>query len=122
MFPAFFLFSISVLLFSCQKQKQVSIVGGWLEISVYQENAGQLSWGEATKFPLRLWLDANGKYAAFNDVPAGRGNYSYDHSTGRLKFETLNALGPETYSVSYLDDNYLIIDYSPEYKIKFVRL
>jgi len=113
--------SLSILLFSCKKQSQASIVGSWIEVSAYAESNGQYSWGPASKFPLRLWFDTDGKYSAFNDVPAGKGNYSFDYSTRELRFETANPISTSVFKVSNLDDSYLIIEYSSEYKLKFVR-
>lgn len=117
-----FFISLSIFLFSCQKSKQASIVGGWIEISAYTEINGQYNWGPAAKFPLRVSFSPDGKYSAFNDVPAGNGNYSYDHSSMKLQIETLNPVTLADYTVSYLNDNYLVIDYSANYKIKFVKL
>lgn len=117
------LFSISIFLFSCQKSYQPSIVGSWREVSVYEEiSTGQSNWGPASRFPLSLSLSANGEYAAFNDVPAGKGNYTFDYSTRKLQLQMTNPLSTEVYMVSYIDDTYLIIDYSTNYKVKFVRL
>ena len=117
------LFSIAAGLFSCQKNQQDSIVGSWYEVSAYRiDNAGQYGWGPATKFPLHLSFIANGKYSARNDAPAGHGSYQFNHSTNELKLETLNPVSSGTYPVSQLDDNYLIIEYHPNYKIKFIRL
>ena len=113
---------IFIFLFSCQKQKQTSIIGGWLEVSAYTERNGQYNWGPATKFPLKLSFGADGKYSAFNDVPAGNGNYSYDHLNKELRIEIFNPFTTSIYTVSYLNDDYLIIDYNPNYKLKFVKL
>ncbi len=117
------LFSISIFLFSCQKSNQVSIVGTWREVSVYEEiSAGQSEWGPASRFPLKLSLSANGEYSAFNDVPAGEGNYTFDYSTRKLQLQIVNPISTEVYNVSYIDESYLVIDYSTNYKVKFVRL
>src|SRR5262245_61145171 len=117
------LFFISTFLFSCQKSNQVSIVGTWREVSVYEEiSTGQSNWGPASRFPLRLSLSANGEYSAFNDVPAGNGNYTFDYSTRKLQLQMISPLSTEIYTVSYIDDSYLVIDYSTNYKVKFVRL
>ena len=118
----FFFFLISIFLLSCQKQKQISIIGGWREVSAYAERNGQYSWGSAARFPLKLSFTEDGKYNAFYDVSAGHGSYSYDTSNMELKIQTINPISNEVYTISYLSDNYLIIDYSTTYKIKFVRL
>lgn len=112
----------SVFLFSCQKQKYASIVGGWVEISSYAERSGQNSWGPAARFPLKLSFREDGKYYAFNDVPAGNGNYFYEPKNKVLQIETLNPVNTSIYTVSFLTDDYLIIEYSTDYKLKFVRL
>jgi hypothetical protein len=118
----FFFFLISISLLSCQKQKQTSIIGGWLEVSAYTERNGQYSWGSSSRFPLKLSFSADGKYNAFYDVSAGNGSYSYDYSNKELQIQTINPISNKVYTISYLSDNYLIIDYSTTYKIKFVRL
>jgi hypothetical protein len=121
----FSLFFISIFLFSCQKEKQVTITGLWKEISVYsKDNSGVFYWSGPPKFPLRLTLSEEGKYSAFNDVPAGHGSYQYNYSTRQLRFE--NSSGSiDVLTVSALNDNYLIIEYSSngvvEYKQKFLR-
>ena len=116
------LFSAAVVLCSCQKKQENSIVGTWFEVSAYRmDNAGQYGWGPATKFPLHLYFGADGKYSARNDAPADHGNYQFNHSTRELKLERLNPVSTATYTVSQLDDNYLIIEYHPNYKIKFIR-
>ena len=113
---------IALALFSCQKNQQNSIVGAWYEVSVYTlDNAGQYGWGPATKFPLSLSFTADGTYSARNDAPAGHGNYQFNHSTKELKLERSSPISTATYTVLQLDNNYLIIEFHPNYKIKFVR-
>ena len=117
------LFFISLFLFSCQKSHQVSIVGTWSEVAVYRDtNNGHPDWEPASRFPLRLSFNVDGEYNAFNDVPAGNGRYSFNYFTGELHVENLNPTATEVYSVSHLDDEYLVIDYSSNYKIKFIKL
>ena len=121
----FAFFFISIFFFSCQKDKQVSIVGLWVEISAcLRDNAGTFDCDETPKFPLRVTLSEDGKYSFFNDVPAGRGNYQYNYSSKQLIFENSGG-NVDIRTVSLLDDDYLIIDYFSnglvEYRQKFLR-
>lgn len=115
------LFSFSIFLLSCTKQEQASIVGGWLEVAAYAERSGQYSWGSPSRFPLSLRFTEDGKYSAHYDVSAGNGTYFYDHSNRQLQLESINQ-PPRIYSVTYINDHYMIIEYSTSYKLKFVRL
>ena len=118
-------FFISIFFLSCKKENQVSITGFWKEVSVYtRDNSGVFYWSGPSRFPLHLKLTEDGKYSAFNDVPAGNGSYQYNHSTRQLSF--VNSNGNITnVTVSVLDDSYLITDYSVngviEYRQKFIR-
>lgn len=119
-----FLF-ISIFFFSCQKEKQVSIVGFWTEISdCIRDSSGVLICGDAPKFPLRLTLSDDGKYYAFNDVPAGNGIYHYNYSSKQLTFEDSGGT-VSIVTVSALNDDYLVTDYSRngvvEYRQKYLR-
>jgi len=121
----FAFFFISIFFFSCQKDKQATIVGLWIEISdCIRDNSGALICGDAPKFPLRLTLSENGEYSFFNDVPAGHGIYQYNYSNKQLIFESSGG-NVDIRMVSLLDDDYLIIDYSlngvVEYRQKFLR-
>lgn len=119
------LFFVPLLVFSCQKHEQTTIVGLWKETSVYsRDNSGAFYWSGPSRFPLLLTLTEDGKYSARYDVPAGYGVYQYDYSTRQLRFE--NSSGNiETVIVSVLDDNYLITDHSVngivDYRQKFSR-
>jgi hypothetical protein len=102
---------ISILLFSCRKEKNITIVGSWRENAEYIKNSsGEFYWFSDLRFPLMLTLAGNGQYSAFDDMPAGYGNYQYNYSTHELKFED-PAGNLNVHIVSYLDENYLIIDY-----------
>ena len=121
----FSLVFVSILLFSCQKHSQTTIVGLWKETSVYsRDNSGVFYWRGPSRFPLHLTLTEDGKYSARYDVPAGHGVYQYNYATRQLSFE--NSSGNiEIVTVSVLDDNYLITDHSVngvvEYRQKFSR-
>jgi len=121
----FSFFFISLLFLSCKKDNPAAITGSWKEVSVYtRDNAGEFHWTDPARFPTHLTLTGDGKYVAFNDVPAGHGSYQYDHSTRLLSF--VNANGNITnVTVSVLDDSYLITDYLlngiVEYRQKFIR-
>jgi hypothetical protein len=119
------LFLALLVLFSCQKDKQVRITGFWKEVSVYsRDNSGVFNWSGPSRFPLTLKLTEDGKYAFHYDVPAGQGIYEYNYSTRQLRFETFGG-NIDIDTVSVLDDNYLIIDHAfngiIEYRQKFIR-
>ena len=121
-FPLFF---ISIFFFSCQKDKQSTIVGSWTEISdCIRDNSGAFDCSDAPRFPLRLTLSEDGKYYAFNDVPAGQGIYHYNYGSKQLTFEDSGG-AVSIVTVSVLDDNYLVTDYSRngvvEYRQKYLR-
>lgn len=121
----FSFFFIPILLLSCKKDNQVAITGFWKEVSVYtRDNAGVFQWSGPSRFPTHLTLTEDGKYAAFNDVPAGHGSYQYNHATRQLSFVNTNGRITNL-TVSVLDDSYLITDYLVngivEYRQKFIR-
>ena len=121
----FTFFFISIFFFSCQKDKQVSIVGLWIEISdCTRDNSGAFDCSGTPEFPLRLTLSENGKYYVFNDVPAGQGIYHYNYGSKQLTFEDSGG-AVSIVTVSVLDDNYLVTDYSRngvvEYRQKYLR-
>ena len=115
----FAFFFISIFFFSCQKDKQVSIVGLWTEISdCIRDNSGVFICGDAPKFPLRLTLSEDGKYYAFNDVPAGQGIYHYNYWSKQLTFEDSGGI-VTIVTVSVLNDDYLVTDYSRNGVVEF---
>lgn len=120
-----YLFFVPILLFSCQKDTQTTIVGLWKETSVYsRDDSGVFYWSGPPRFPLQLTLTEDGKYSARYDVPAGDGVYQYNYSSRQLRLEN-SAGNIDIATVSILDDNYLIIDHSfngvVEYRQKFIR-
>ena len=121
----FSFFFISIFFLSCQKQQQVSIVGTWREISMYsRDQSGQFYWSRPPSFPYFLTLTEDSKYYGFSCVPAGHGVYQYNYSTRQLRFENSSG-NMHIDTVSVLDDNYLIMDYTfngiTEYRQKFIR-
>lgn len=111
---------------SCKKDKQVSIVGTWKEISVYSiDNSGSFYWSGPPSFPYILTLNDDGKYFRWNCVPAGKGLYHYDHANKRVRFESIPSGNVDTIAVSFLNDEYLIFDHSVNaivvYRQKFIR-
>jgi hypothetical protein len=116
---SFAFFFISVFFFSCQKDKQVSIVGLWTEIShCIRDNSGAFDCNGTLKFPLRLTLSEDGKYDAFNDVPAGHGIYQYNYWSKQLTFEDSGGI-VTIVTVSVLNDDYLVTDYSRNGVVEF---
>jgi len=121
----FAFFFISIFFFSCQKNKQATIVGLWTEISdCIRDNSGAFNCSGASRFPLRLTLSEDGNYYAFNDVPAGQGIYHYNYGSKQLTFEASGGT-VSIVTVSVLNDNYLVTDYSRngvvEYSQKYLR-
>jgi hypothetical protein len=121
----FTFFFISIFFFSCQKDKQVSIVGLWTEISdCIGNNSGAFDCSGAPRFPLSLTLSEDGKYYVFNDVPAGQGIYHYNYGSKQLTFEDSGGT-VSIVTVSVLNDDYLVTDYSRngvvEYRQKYLR-
>ena len=115
----FTFFFISIFFFSCQKDKQASIVGLWTEIShCIRDNSGGIDCSGASRFPLRLTLSEDGKYYAFNDVPAGHGIYRYNYSSKQLTFEDSGGT-VSIVTVSVLNDDYLVTDYSRNGVVEF---
>ena len=115
-----------LFLVSCKKDKQVSIAGTWKEISVYSsDNSGSFYWSDPPRFPYILTLNEDGKYFGWNCVPADKGFYQYDHGNKTLRLEEIPSGNVDTIAVSFLNDEYLIFDYSVngivEYRQKFIR-
>ena len=111
---------------SCKKDKQISIAGTWKEISVYSgDNSGSFYWSGPPRFPYILTLNDDGKYFGWNCVPADKGFYQYDHANKRLRFEEIPSGNVDTIALSFLNDQYMIFDYSVngvvEYRQKFIR-
>jgi hypothetical protein len=103
---------IPVLLFSCQKEKDATIVGSWEQIARYsQDVSGQYSWSYVNDtYPYRITFTADGKYSVIFYEPMGEGKYQYDYATRQLRFEDMSS-GTISFSpVSYLDPDYLVID------------
>jgi hypothetical protein len=121
----FAFFFISIFFFSCQKDKQTTIVGLWTEISdCIRDNSGAFDCSGAPRFPLTLTLSEDGKYYVFNDVPAGQGIYHYNYGSKQLTFEDSGGT-VSIVTVSVLNDDYLVTDYSRngvvEYRQKYLR-
>lgn len=115
-----------LFLVSCEKDKQLSIIGTWKEISVYsRDNTGGFYWSGPPRFPYILTLRDDGKYFGWNCVPADNGFYQYDHANKTVRFERTPSGNVDTAAVSFLNDEYLIFDYSVngivEYRIKYIK-
>ena len=115
-----------LFLVSCKKDKQVSIAGIWKEISVYSsDNSGNFYWSGPPGFPYILTLQDDGRYFGWNCVPAGKGFYQYDHANKTVRFEEIPSGNVSSIDVSFLNDEYLVFDYSVngivEYRQKFIR-
>jgi hypothetical protein len=105
-----FIFSIIVIT-SCNKYKFPSIVGQWIETSAYVEQSpSQFQWIEAGRWPLNMTFTNEGEFWCFNDVPAGYGEYSFDHSTKQLKMKAAVSGQTNVYTVSLLRVDEMIVD------------
>ena len=118
-----FIFFISIFSFSCKKDKQASVVGVWKEVAIYfKDNTGNYKWEQVLHgFPYFLTLRDDGTYSGWQCTPTGRGVYQYDHANKQIKMQDIPSGSTETVSVSALDDNYLIIDYSANGVVVFRR-
>ena len=104
---------ISLFVFSCEKEKDASIVGSWEQISLYSpDSSGQFSWSSIIDvYPPRLLLTADGYYNFVYRDPLGGGIYSYNNLTRQLTFEQLPSGNISVANVSFLDNEYLVIDH-----------
>jgi len=102
---------IAVVLFSCSKEKEPSIIGKWVEKATYRERtqAGVFEWKEVTRWPWHLIITADGKYGGYNDVPTGNGAYEYNRATRELIFKSGSGY-TDTQIVSVLTENLMEID------------
>lgn len=117
---------ITLTLLSCTKEKQESIVGVWVQTSVYsKDNTGNYYWSGTPSFPYILILNNDGSFSAWQCTPTGTGVYQYNHANRQITLDNRSSGNSETISVSALDDDQLILDYGVtsmgEYKIKFRR-
>jgi hypothetical protein len=116
-----------LFLVSCQKDKQVSIVGSWKETAVYiQDNSGNYKWSDIVYgFPYVMYLNGDGTYSGFQCTPIPGGVYHYNHANKQIRFEAMTSGSISVVSVALLDDDNLILDYGMtslgEYKVKFSR-
>jgi len=104
---------ISIFLFSCQKDKCATIVGEWEQIARYSKDAsGQYSWIylQEAKYPARISFTTDGKYNMVFREPIGSGKYQYNYAAKQLKIEDQLSGTISTSPVSYLDEDYLVID------------
>ena len=118
---------ICFFLISCQKNKQASIVGVWKEAEIYMKDSnGNYSWNNVLHgFPYFLSLRDNGTFSGFQCTPLGRGVYQYDHIAREIRMQDISSGTINTYTVSALDEDYLILNYGMtsmgEYRVKFIR-
>ncbi|HEX7905508.1 MAG TPA: hypothetical protein VF487_16660 [Chitinophagaceae bacterium] len=104
---------VSLFIFSCQKEKDASIVGYWEQISLYRpDSSGQFSWSLIIDmYPPALSFTPDGYYAVAYREPLGGGVYSYNNLTHQLTFKQLPSGNISVSNVSSLDDEYLVIDH-----------
>ena len=118
---------ISFFLISCQKNKQTSIVGVWKEVEIYMKDSnGNYGWNKVLHgFPYILSLRDDGTYSGFQCTPLGRGVYQYDHTSGQIRMQDIPSGTTDTYTVSALDEDYLILNHGitsmGEFRVKFIR-
>lgn len=109
------LFLSLVLLFSCSKQKQFSLVGEWESVSFYQPDAaGVFQPVQPFNFSETISFESVGRFIITTDVPPRTGEYQW-HPTSAdvlLKFEADNYGNPartETRTVEELGSTSLLI-------------
>ena len=118
---------ISFFLISCQKNKQPSIVGVWKEIEIYMKDSnGNYSWNKVLHgYTYFLSLKDDGTYSGFQCTTLGRGVYQYDHTTREIRMQDISSGTTDTYTVSTLDEDYLILNHGMtsmgEFRVKFIR-
>jgi hypothetical protein len=109
---------IPVFIFSCTKDKDTidksaTIVGDWEQVARYSKDAaGQYSWTYISEpnYPPRIIFTTDGKYSMSFRDPIGAGNYQYDYAARQLQFQDPLSGTTSTSPVSYLDQEYLVID------------
>ena len=118
---------ISLFLISCKKDKQPSIVGVWKEVEIYMKDSnGNYSWDKVLHgYTYFLSLRDDGTYSGFQCTTLGRGVYQYDHTTREIRMQDIPSGTTNTYTVSTLDEDYLILNYGMtsmgEFRVKFIR-
>jgi hypothetical protein len=111
----------SVLVFSCKKETNISIIGNWIEDANYHmDSTGQYTWGPASRWPANLSFTTNGTCEFFQEMAGGTSAYRYNPSTKELLYGGSNA---PAYKVSLLNEQFLILDsHYPGEKIRYRRL
>jgi len=109
------LFLSVFFILSCNKEKRYSIVGNWETAAVYRiDETGNFRWYEIPSYSRakRLFnLSEAGSYYFFSDIPEGHGIYNYDYATKKLTLASSSNGSVQLVDVSYLDENFLTVDY-----------
>jgi hypothetical protein len=104
---------VILVLASCTKEKDATIVGEWEQIARYNQDAsGQFTWtyiNEPT-YPSLINFTTDGKYSMIFREPLGSGKYQYDYAAHQLKLEDPLSGTINVSPVSHLDDEFLVID------------
>ena len=100
------------ILLSCQKSKDATIVGDWMQIERYSKDEnGQFSWHNMSDGYANLSFSQAGTYRIVLRDPVASGNYQYNYATRQLKLVNPLSGNANVVPVSYLDDDYLVIDW-----------
>jgi hypothetical protein len=121
--------AVTIFLFSCSKEKEVDIVGDWIEEAAYGQENNIYGWTNASELYDYIHLKADGKYIWGNSAcgnGAGGGTYQFSYPARELKFGDDNFNSVSIYKVEIIDENHIILisphtDNIYRLKIKFRR-
>lgn len=113
-------FFFSLLLFSCTKEKNITIVGNWIEeANYYMDSTGQYTWGPASRWPVNLTFSTDGTCEFFQEMAGSTRSYQYNPTTRELIYGSNTA---PAYKVSLLNEEFLILDsHYPGEKTRYRR-
>jgi hypothetical protein len=101
-----------VFLFSCSKEKRVSIAGNWGQAAQYILLTNDYQWEEDSNLSNFLWLKEDGTYMYANKrcgVGADFGKYSYYEESNELRLLSFGNF-QTIYKVSLIDDQNLLLE------------
>ena len=101
-----------VFLFSCSKEKRVSIAGNWGQAAQYILLTNDYQWEEDSNLSNFLWLKEDGTYMYANKrcaVGADFGKYSYNEKNNELRLLSFYT-SQKVYKVSSIDDHNLLLE------------
>jgi len=103
----------AILIFSCSKEKEASIVGEWIEEAVYSQGINGYEWQQASSAREYLTIESNSQYMHVNERcgnSISSGSYQYNQSRRELKLKDQYFNSESTYNISMLDQNHIILE------------